>query len=120
MYFCPWYGSFINDGTTNTPALLNTVYNSQYVLTLDELPLVIGTPKGDVNTDGKVTIVDALLIARYTAGLNPSPFNVSEADVNCDGIVNINDALQVARYSSGLIISLCIPDENEVITLANK
>ncbi len=37
-YFCPWYGSFITDGTTNTPEMLDKIYNSEYVITLDELP----------------------------------------------------------------------------------
>ena len=37
-YFCPWYGSFITDGTTNTPEMLDEIYNSEYVITLDELP----------------------------------------------------------------------------------
>ncbi|MEN8905422.1 MAG: glycosyl hydrolase, partial [Clostridiales bacterium] len=38
LYFCPWYGDFIKSSTYNDPVLLNTIYNSQYVTTLDELP----------------------------------------------------------------------------------
>lgn len=38
LYFCPWYGDFITGSNYNNPALLNTIYNSQYVITLDELP----------------------------------------------------------------------------------
>ncbi len=37
-YFCPWYGNFITDGVYNTVELLDEVYNSEYVLTLDEIP----------------------------------------------------------------------------------
>lgn len=37
-YFCPWYGDFITDGVTNTTEMLNKIYNSEYVITLDELP----------------------------------------------------------------------------------
>ena len=37
-YFCPWYGSFLTDGTTNPTDHLHTVYNSDAVITLDELP----------------------------------------------------------------------------------
>jgi hypothetical protein len=37
-YFCPWYGDFITNGTTNTPAMLDKIYNSEYVVTLDEVP----------------------------------------------------------------------------------
>ncbi|WP_315675620.1 glycosyl hydrolase [Clostridium sp. 19966] len=38
LYFCPWYGDFITSSTYNDPTLLKTIYNSPYVVTLDELP----------------------------------------------------------------------------------
>ncbi len=37
-YFCPWYGSFLTDGSTNPVDHLNEIYNSDRVITLDELP----------------------------------------------------------------------------------
>lgn len=37
-YFCPWYGDFITDGVKNTPEMLDKIYNSDYVVTLDEVP----------------------------------------------------------------------------------
>jgi hypothetical protein len=58
---------------------------------------------GDANRDNSVNIVDALLIAQYYVGLNPSPFYSAQADVNCDGSVSIVDALVVAQYYVGLI-----------------
>jgi endoglucanase len=62
---------------------------------------------GDVNTDGTVDIVDALLIAQYYVGLDPSNFNQDAADVNCDGSIDIVDALLVAQYYVGLITEFC-------------
>ncbi|MBN1129656.1 MAG: hypothetical protein JXA71_11750 [Chitinispirillaceae bacterium] len=38
LYFCPWYGDFIMSSTYNDPVLLSTIYNSEKVITLDELP----------------------------------------------------------------------------------
>jgi mannan endo-1,4-beta-mannosidase len=38
LYFCPWYGDFITSPTYNDPALLKTIYNSESVITLDEIP----------------------------------------------------------------------------------
>jgi mannan endo-1,4-beta-mannosidase len=38
LYFCPWYGNYLTDPNNNDPALLKTIYNSQSVITLDELP----------------------------------------------------------------------------------
>jgi hypothetical protein len=62
---------------------------------------------GDVNSDGSIDIVDALLIAQEYVGLNPSPFNASAADTNCDGGIDIVDALLVAQYYVGLVNGFC-------------
>jgi len=61
--------------------------------------------KGDVNSDGKVSIVDALLIARYDVGLNMENvdnFNADAGDVNGDDSIDISDAQKIARYVVGL------------------
>ncbi|GFN33034.1 glycosyl hydrolase [Paenibacillus xylaniclasticus] len=45
LYFCPWYGEFLMSSAYNFPATLATLYQSQYVITLDELPsLKISNP----------------------------------------------------------------------------
>lgn len=62
---------------------------------------------GDVNSDGTIDIVDALLIAQYYVGLNPSPFNPAAADTNCDGNTDIVDALLTAQYYVGLVTGFC-------------
>ena len=36
-WFCTWGGSFITDGLSNSAAHINTVFNHEYVITLDEL-----------------------------------------------------------------------------------
>ncbi|MBN2532816.1 MAG: hypothetical protein JXB88_07995 [Spirochaetales bacterium] len=61
---------------------------------------------GDVNSDGSIDIVDALLIAQYYVGLNPD-LNIGAADTNCDGSVDIVDALLIAQYYVGLITQFC-------------
>jgi arabinoxylan arabinofuranohydrolase len=60
---------------------------------------------GDVNGSATIDIVDALLIAQYYVGLNPSGFVAANADVNCSGSIDIVDALLVAQYYVGLITS---------------
>jgi hypothetical protein len=62
---------------------------------------------GDVNSDGTVSIVDALLTAQYYVGLNPSGFVAANADVNCSGGIDIVDALRIAQYYVGLITVFC-------------
>jgi endoglucanase len=58
---------------------------------------------GDANNNGSIDIVDALVIAQYYVGLNPSPFASQAADVNCSGSIDIVDALLIAQYYVGLI-----------------
>ncbi|MFD2701008.1 glycosyl hydrolase [Paenibacillus shunpengii] len=38
LYFCPWYGEHLMSSALNYPATLTTLYQSDYVITLDELP----------------------------------------------------------------------------------
>lgn len=38
LYFCPWYGEHLMSTAFNFPATLTTLYQSNYVITLDELP----------------------------------------------------------------------------------
>ena len=61
--------------------------------------------KGDANGNGSIDIVDALLVAQYYVGLNPSGFVSANADVNCNGLIDIVDALMIAQYYVGLIAS---------------
>jgi hypothetical protein len=58
---------------------------------------------GDVNGNGGVDIVDALLVAQSYVGLNQSNYNAICADVNCSGTIDIVDALLIAQRYVGLI-----------------
>lgn len=80
------------------------VDDSQNVL--DTIPFGVGV-KGDSDCDGKLTIRDAALIARYMARAYNDKNLVIEfkktlggamSDVNLDGDVNIRDAASIARY----------------------
>ena len=63
---------------------------------------------GDVDSDGIVSIIDALLAAQYYVGLNPANFNPDVGDVDCNGTIDIVDALLIAQYYVGLISSFCV------------
>ncbi len=95
LYFCPWYGDFLTSSRYNDPVLLNTIYNSQYVVTLDELPADIygsapsaGTA-GDLNSDGNFDAIDFGLLKSYL--LLDTPINLANADVDGNGQVNALD-----------------------------
>jgi hypothetical protein len=76
------------------------------VLLIFSISHVFAEPCGDVNSDGSIDIVDALLIAQYYVGLDPANFDAAAADVNGDGSIDILDALLVAQYYVGLITEL--------------
>ena len=58
---------------------------------------------GDVNGDGKINVLDAIIINRYTISLsNISGTYLVSADVNRDGKVNVLDAIIINRYTIGL------------------
>ena len=62
---------------------------------------------GDTNGDGKATIADSLMIARYEVKLRTlTDEQLAVSDVNYDGKVTIADALKIARYEVKLISSL--------------
>ncbi len=62
---------------------------------------------GDSNSDGKVDIVDAQLIAKYLVdSVSENELDRRASDVNRDGKVGIGDALLVAKLDAGLIESL--------------
>ncbi|MGN0450237.1 MAG: dockerin type I repeat-containing protein [Ruminococcus sp.] len=59
---------------------------------------------GDVNGDGKISVLDATLVQKYLAGLvTLSDTQKAAADVNGDGGVSVLDATQIQKYIAGLI-----------------
>lgn len=62
---------------------------------------------GDVNGDGKISILDATEIQKYLAELSSLNDNqLAVADVNCDGKISILDATEIQKYLAELIPSL--------------
>lgn len=58
---------------------------------------------GDVDLDGSVDAMDALLVLRYSLNLTDLDEEaLALADVNGDGLVNAADALQILRSAMGL------------------
>lgn len=84
LWFMTWHTSFIDSDPINTASYLKQVYNSDYLLSLDELPDVYhyagggktdgpkpdGT-KGDLNGDGRVDSADAELLLQHLLAKKP-------------------------------------------------
>lgn len=70
-----------------------------------------GIDLGDVNEDGEINVLDAILVMDYTIGLqNLTGDQLEAADVNRDGRVNVQDATMIMQYV------LRIGDADKVIT----
>jgi hypothetical protein len=59
---------------------------------------------GDLNSDGKIDVSDAILLLRSIVGLvQLTPAQEQCADVNEDGVVNVADAIAILRHIVGLV-----------------
>ena len=58
---------------------------------------------GDVNMDGKVTAVDAMLTLKLALIDNPTDAITGLADVNGDGKITAVDAMRILQYATGEI-----------------
>lgn len=130
LYFCPWYGWHLTGEQNNPVEWLDEMYNSEYCITLDELPDLKTYPAtgyttpppssikpsptespefihGDLNDDGKVNSTDYALLKRYILG-TIEEFSVPSgaADLNADGRINSTDYTILKRYLLELIDSI--------------
>nr|WP_324603658.1 glycosyl hydrolase [Paenibacillus curdlanolyticus] len=59
LYFLPWYGEHLMSSAFNFPATLTTLYQSDYVITLDELPnLKVNNPTQNASITPKSASFD--------------------------------------------------------------
>ena len=66
---------------------------------VEELPTseedIFTGPKWDVNMDGKINILDLIIVAKYLG--EPITANNRRADVNGDKVINIRDLVAVSK-----------------------
>ncbi len=136
LYFCPWYDTpetpFVSGTKYQDHDELKSLYNSDYCITLDELPedlfknselptasasaSATGTAPtlyGDANCDKQVNIADAVLVMQVST--NPDKYAqgkssvsitaVGEANADVDGKKGLTnqDALLIQKFKLGLI-----------------
>lgn len=121
LWFMTWHTSFIDSNQFNTASYIKRIYNSDYMITLDELPDVysygntsssgntapeftIAPPeavKGDINEDGDVTIADAVLLEKWLlgSGTNNSA-NWKNADIYTDNVIDVYDMIEMRKLIS--------------------
>ncbi len=111
LWFMTWHTSFIDGNAINTANYLKQVYNSDYVLTLDEIPDVysygVAAPdlrrseeetddspvlSGDVNADGEIDAADVRLLQQFLpTSTEQTEAQAARADFNGDSKINAVD-----------------------------
>ena len=66
----------------------------------DKKPCATTRIPGDANSDGRVTLTDAILILEHASGASMT-INLSNANVNADSDVDIRDALIILQHAAG-------------------
>ena len=70
-----------------------------------------GYEYGDVNGDGSINVLDAILLLQYCAGMSAAQLDdvqIARADVAYDGSVNVLDAILMLRYCAGMSVKFGI------------
>lgn len=70
-----------------------------------------GYEYGDVNGDGGINVLDAILLLQYCAGMSAAQLDdvqLARADVAYDGSVNVLDAILMLRYCAGMSVKFGI------------
>lgn len=69
-----------------------------------DIPITIVTSPdcGDVNRDGKITVVDAKQTLKYLSGERNDKFSVENADINGDGNITVVDAKWMLQVVAGM------------------
>ena len=73
LYFCPWYGEFLMSEAYNYKDTLVELYQSDYVLTLDELPDLKGSGYKPTSKPTSTPAVSPSPVVTTTPVVSPSP-----------------------------------------------
>ena len=80
-----------------------------YVITVQQA--VDASSRGDVNGDGKITNLDALMLLQAINDLlNLNAEQFARADLNGDGVLTAAEALRILQYVSGKVGDLNMPE----------
>lgn len=136
LYFCPWYMNYLTSEQNNPVENLVEIYQSDYCITLDELPDLKSYPinsenpddptppdtkktlPGDANCDKDIRLNDAILVMQAIG--NPDAYGISGSDkthITKQGMINADvagdgdgltnqDAIEIQKYILHLIDEL--------------
>ncbi len=121
-YVCPWYDEYITGESNNPKDLLKAFYNSEQVLTLDEVPADLysaDVPQQTTEPAKTTGPAETTEPAKTTAAPETTVLSSTAAgaatlrgDVTCDTKVDVSDAVLLAR--------LLVEDREAVVTEQGK
>ncbi|MDE5946064.1 MAG: beta-mannosidase [Oscillospiraceae bacterium] len=94
LYFCPWYGEHLMDARYQDAKTLSGIYNSDYCITLDELPEDLYVLKADTTKSTDVTESTTTAVVPTGTVTNKTIYG----DANNDGTVDVADVVASAAY----------------------
>ncbi len=110
LYFCPWYDSqqayFVSGENYQDHAELKALYNSDYCITLDELPADLfkggtaptsTTSSAATTTTKASTTVTTTVLTTTASATGTAPAVTMLGDANCDKKVSVADAVAILQ-----------------------
>ena len=103
LYFCPWYMNYLTSEQNNPVDNLKEIYNSEYCITLDELPDLKKYPMADDDTPRVTTTKATTTTSSVKATTTTTTITASEdgdihwGDANVDGHVSVGDAVAILQ-----------------------
>ncbi len=101
LYFCPWYMNYLTSEDINPVSNLKEIYNSEYCITLDELPDLKSYPINGEDTP-KVTTTKTTATTKSTTTATTSTTSTSSDDIlwgdaNLDNSVTVADSVTILQ-----------------------
>ncbi len=101
LYFCPWYMNYLTSEDINPVSNLKGIYNSEYCITLDELPDLKSYPINGDDTP-KVTTTKTTATTKSTTTATTSTTSTGSDDIlwgdaNLDNSVTVADSVTILQ-----------------------
>ena len=101
LYFCPWYMNYLTSEDINPVSNLKGIYNSEYCITLDELPDLKSYPiNGDDTpnvTTTKTTATPKSTTTATTSTTSTGSDDILWGDANLDNSVTVADSVTILQ-----------------------